>query len=150
MAPCPWAPRGSRTWKRSQGRLWAENLTVSSVVMDQDWNQTGFWLGVKENLSRLSQNSGAGRHVQPYRFFFWRLPGVLALIRTRFPRIRQLSGSVYTWRGTPHLARLLSTSYFMYAMILWPRNNPKEFSQSCFISLKFWLMSLCTRVDARI
>lgn len=37
--------------------------------MDQDWNQTGFWLGAKENLSRLSLNSGAGRHVQPYRVF---------------------------------------------------------------------------------
>lgn len=53
MALCPLAPRGFKTWKRSHCRLWIQNLTVPSVVMDQDWNQTGFWLSVKENVSEV-------------------------------------------------------------------------------------------------
>lgn len=149
MALCPLAPQGFKTWKRSHCRLWTQNLTVSSVVMDQDWNQTGFWLSVKENVSEVVPEQW-GRSACSTLQVFLRLPRDLALIRTRFPRIRQLSDSVYTWRVTPLLAGLLSTSYFMYAMILWPQNNPKEFSQSCFISLKMWLMSLCTRADARV
>lgn len=108
MAVSPLAPQGFKALKRSHRRLWALNLTVSAVVMDQDWNQTGSWHKAKEKSPRgclrtVGLKAGMSKRLAAYGFF-WRLPRVLALIKDRLQRRRQ--AAVYTLTVTLPLAAL--------------------------------------------
>lgn len=74
MALCLLAPRGFQKPERDLTADYEpQSLTVSVVVMDQDWNQTGFWLSVKETVSEVVPEQwgrSACSTLQGFFFFF--------------------------------------------------------------------------------